>query len=131
MAKIKRKPEEFLWYIENLKTGTEYGVLVLYYYYPPYPGVMNPPDRAQPPEPAEVELVGVVHHSGGSSEVEWEQDRDLITRAILDEESDEYEKVVQAIFDHIAGEAERLAESETEYEAYIDAAIAQSYDETH
>lgn len=115
MAKVLRKPERYLYYIENLKTGTEYGVYVLYHYYPPYPGVMNPPDRAQPPEPAEVELIGVEHHSGGSGEVEWEQDREMVETAILDEDSDEHHRVVQEIFDHIAGEEERLLESTSDY----------------
>jgi hypothetical protein len=112
VAKVPRKPETYEWDIEDLKTGREYTVAVLFNYYPAYPGVMNPPDRAQPPEPAEVEIVGIEYVAGAVNDVEWEMACPMIEHVIMDEESDEHQRIVEAIHEHVDSEQERLMAGE-------------------
>ena len=106
MARIRPKPEEFEYDIENLKTGTEYTVKVLFYYSPGYPQTRHDPEC-----PAEVEIISVEHIAGGRDEIEWEMDREMITEAIM-EEGGTHDDVVQAIFDHINSEQDRFMAGE-------------------
>ena len=106
VARIRLKPEEFEYDIEQLKSGTEYTVNIFYYYYPGQPQTYDDPEC-----PAEIEIVKVEHVAGGYNEVEWEMDRQNITEAIM-EEGDEHDAVVQAIFDHIDSEADRFMAGE-------------------
>ena len=126
MAKVTRNPEKYPWDIEDLKSGHEFTVNVLYYYHPG-----RPQTRHEPEEHAEIEVVGIEYVAGALNDMHWEMSREMIEHLIMDEESHEHSLIEQAIHEHIQDENERRDESEREYESMVDSAIAQSYDKTH
>lgn len=102
---------------------------VLFYYHKGFPGVMNPPDRAQPPEPEEVEIHSLAYSSGAIDETHAEMLMSMIEKAMEDE--DFLLELEEACLQFIADERDRAEDAYWDgvMEARIDAAIAQSQEE--
>lgn len=93
----------------------DYEVLVdvYFYYYPPYPGVMNPPDKAQPPEDEEVEIVKLLYDSGARTEVE--ESIFMATVQYKFENDEEFlAELEQAVLDYVHELEERATDAHIE-----------------
>jgi len=102
---------------------------VLFYYHKGFPGVMNPPDRAQPPEPEEVNIHSVVYKSGAKNELHAEML--MVAIEAMMESKGFLLELEEACLQFIADERDRAEDAYWDgvMEARIDARIAESQED--
>ena len=105
-------------------------VNVHFYYYPAYAGVMNPPDRAQPPEPESCEIVKLEYVSGARTAVEEEIFMAEVNSRL--ENDDDFQlEVEDAVLQYVNDCQDAIADAHYDamMEARVDAAIRAAQEE--